>query len=361
MAPEIHLLVNGSRYFGWKSARITQSIEAIADSFDITVVDHWPGREEGWTIQEEDECEVVVDGVSMLKGWIDVRSPSFSGQGRSLSYSGRSKSSVMVDCSIIPAGWTFRNETLGSMVAKIAEQFGVEVLADDGLADLAVPRKISVAPGERAFELINRLARDAGVLVVAEGDALRITRSGTQRSTESLIEGENIINGNATYDHTQRYRQYILVSMPHGSDNNNGQALRVKAIGNDDGVTREERALLLRPKKGITLDFAQQRVDWEARIRAAKSEKASVTVHRWQRRDGTLWETNELVYVKSPTLGIDGQMLISELSFTLDQQGEMTQIELVRPDAFEPEPTEPIKSPSSGRRAGGWKELAGGV
>lgn len=355
---DVTLTVNDREYGGWKSVRITRSIESLAGSFSLDVVDHWFGYETGWVIQEEDECVVSIDDEVVIHGFVDQRKPSFSGTSRQLSYSGRDKSAVLVDCSVILSQWSFRNEKIGTIFKKLAEGFSIKVIADTGLYSLEVPGKIAVNPGEKAFEIMSRIAKMVGVLIVADGDGIiRITRSGVDRSPESLIEGENILSANAIYDMTRRYRNYMIMTTPPGGDNTNGQSLRIKVLSSDDGVTRDERILLIRPDNGMSAEFAQKRVDWEARIRASKSETASITVHGWKRTNGELWTVNEIVYVKSPTLGIDGQMLITQVEFALGLSGETTQIKLTRPDAFEPTPAEGVQQSAGG----GWKQPAGGA
>jgi prophage tail gpP-like protein len=64
--------------------------------------------------------------------------------------------------------------------------------------------------------------------------------------------------------------------------------------------------------------------------------------------------------VKAPrSLRIDGDMLISQVEYTLGPEGEMTRLHLVRPDAFTPEPE--TASRRSRQRRGLWKELKNGA
>ena len=75
MTATIELVVGSLRYAGWKSVRVTRSIESIAGSFALDVSDRW-GDGELWPIAEEDVCRVLIDGETVLDGFVDKRSLS---------------------------------------------------------------------------------------------------------------------------------------------------------------------------------------------------------------------------------------------------------------------------------------------
>ncbi len=369
MADEVTLVVNGRRYGGWKSVRITRSIESLAGSFALDVSDRWDGREAPWPIAEEDECRVAIDGTVVIDGYVDRRSLSASKDARTLSYTGRDRAAALVDCSaIVDAGtvskskWSFHNVDVYELATKIAEPFGIPVSVQAGLgALLTKDRKVVVHPGDTCFEVIARMAAAAGVLVVSDAaGGIVITRAGTARAA-SLVEGQNIESASVEYDGAERFHRYLISSQVPGTDEASGEATRVQAQATDEGVRRTERVLLIRPDKGYNIADSRRRADWEARIRAARSERVTVTVQGWTQPDGKLWPINARARVVSPRLiGVDGDMLISQVEHTIGDGGKMTQISLVRPDAFTPEPVAATVKDPTKASGGGWKELAKG-
>ncbi len=358
---ELTLLVDGKRYAGWKSVRVTRSIESIAGSFALDVSDRW-GDGDPWPIAEEDGCVVDIDGIVVIDGYVDKRSLSASKDARTLSYSGRDRAAALVDCSaIVEAGtvskskWTFYNVDVFELATKIAEPFGIRVSLQAGLGSvLAKDKKVVVHPGDTCFEVIARVAGAAGVLVVSDAKGgIVITRGGTERATP-LVEGQNILTASVEYDASDRFRRYLISSQVPGTDEASGEATRVQAEAIDQGVRRTDRVILIRPEKGYSTPDSRRRADWEARIRAARAEKVSVTVLGWKQPNGKLWPINTLTQVHAPNLiGVDGDLLISQVEHSIGDAGEVTQISLVRPDAFTPEPTATVKQSSGGR----WKEL----
>lgn len=361
--PDLSLVVDGKRYAGWKSIRVTRSIEGLAGSFALDVSDRW-GPDEPWPIVEGDACRVEIDGQVVINGYVDKRKLSGSATSRSLSYSGRDRAADLVDCSVLVPDastkgnkWTYRNLDIAAFVSQIAKPHGVTVSVQPGLVLKKDPELVA-HPGETGFEAIRRAAGSAGVLVVSDGSGgILITRAGTTRATP-LIEGVNILEAEIEYDASDRFHRYLISSQPPGTDDASGEATRVQAEATDVDVLRANRVLLIRPEKGYDTAGARRRADWEARIRAAKAAIVTISVQEWTQSNGALWPLNAIARVKAPRLiGVDGDMLISQVEYSMGEGGQVTQLHLVRPDAFTPEPQN--VAVVSGE--GAWKELAKGA
>lgn len=352
---EVYLVVKGYQYGGWKAIRITRSIESLAGEFALDVSDRWGEVGDPWPIAEEDPCKVAIGGTVVIDGYIDKRSLTANATARTLTYTGRDRAAALVDCSAVLDSWTFRNITIADFATTLAEPFGIKVSVQAGL-ELAKIAKIAVAPGDKVFAAIKRAAGAQGLLFVSDGaGGVVITRAGTARAT-SLVEGENILTAQLEYDSTSRFYRYVVATQVAGTDTASGNATRIKAEAIDSGVQRTERARLIRTDKGYTVADARARADWEARIRAARAETATVSVPGWTQPDGSLWPLNALAHVKAPRMiGVDGDMLISQVEHSVGDQGKVTQLKLVRPDAFTPQP---VKAKVGS--AGGWNELKNG-
>src|SRR5713101_2292947 len=99
MADEVTLVVNGRRYSGWKSIRVTQTIESLAGSFALGVSDRWDGNTAPWPIANEDPCRVEIDGETVIDGYIDGTDLKASASERSLAYTGKDRAAALVECS----------------------------------------------------------------------------------------------------------------------------------------------------------------------------------------------------------------------------------------------------------------------
>jgi prophage tail gpP-like protein len=353
---DVVLIVGGRRYGGWKSVRVTRSIESLSGSFALDVSDRWGGQDDPWPIAEEDPCRVEIDGTVVIDGYVGKRRLSGSATTRGLSYTGRDRAGALVDNSAMLTKWTYYNVNVADFAATLAAPFGVRVSVQAGIR-LSQITKVVVSPGDTVYEVIKRIAANDGVLVVSDGaGGVLFTRAGTARAT-SLIEGSNILSADVDYDGDDRYYRYVVVTQMAGTDDAAGEATRIQAEAIDAGVRRTDRVLMIRPDQGYSVADARRRADWEARIRAARSETVTIGVLGWTQPNGVLWPLNAIVRVKASRLiGVDGDMLISQVEHSIGDSGQVTQLRLVRPDAFTPEPQATVKT-----SGGAWKELAGGA
>lgn len=351
--PDVRLRVNGRDYGGWKTIRVTRGIECIAGSFDLTVSDRWLEAELAWPIREEDECSVLLDGEVVLTGYVDRRTHQLSADDRSLSVAGRDRTGDLVDCSAVLGQWEWIDADLLVLAKKLCEPFGIPVRVAAGVPLKKVTR-LTVDPGDSAFDALERACRIAGVLPVSDGrGGLVLSRPGSARATSGIVEGRNLKAGTVEYDAASRFRRYIVMGQQPGTDEGAGElAAAVRGEAFDQGVRRAARVLLVRPEGNVTQEFADTRAQWEATVRAARGSAINVTVQGWRQGSGALWPLGVRVPVESKTLGLDGDLVIAQATYALDQSGgTTTELVLRRPDAFLPEPVVPDD--------GAWREIGG--
>lgn len=358
MADDLRLRVNGADYGGWTSARVTRGIEALAGSFDVGVSDRWAGRAVAWPILEEDEVELLIDGETLITGYVDRPGRSIGAAEHGLTVGGRDRAGALVDCSAILDRWEFARIPLLAFAQKVAEPFGVSVSLQPGLAPPAPLPKVTIDPGDSAFDALERACRMAAVLPVSDGrGGIVLTRAGSARATTAIVEGENLLAGSRDADASGRFRRYVVVGQQQGTDEVSGaSAAAVRGEATDLGVRRAERVLVVRAEGSVTPDYAKRRAEWEAKVRAGRADSVSVTVQGWRQGNGELWPVNALVPVRASYLGIDGEMLITQATYQIDSaSGRTTQLELRGPDAYLPEPA--IPSDREKPKAKRWKEL----
>lgn len=338
------LIVNGIDFAGWTAARVTRGIEAVAGNFELEVSDRWPGQQTPWPIFEEDECSLELAGVPVITGFVDRRTLTYGADEHRLSVSGRDRTGALVDCSAELRQWEFRGVPLLRLAQRLSEPFTIPVTLQSNLPVPPPPAALSVDPGDTAFDAIEEACRMAGVLPVCDGaGGLELTRAGSTRCSTALVEGENILAASADYDFSRRFARYVVSGQHAGSDSLSGEtAASVKASARDENVRRRDRVLLIRPEGNATYAYAKQRAAWEATVRAARSRKARIAVQGWLQDDGTLWPVNALVHVRSPFLGIDEELLITQATYSLTEtDGTITELTLMPAAAFTPEPVVP--------------------
>lgn len=357
-SPDVVLQVNGRAYGGWKSIRVTCGIETVAGGFELAVTDKWAGQSLPWPIAEEDECKLLLGGAVVITGYVDRVARSLGREDMSLTVSGRDKTGALVDCSAFLDKWEFRRVPLLTLAKRVADPFGISVSLQSGITLPDPPAKLSVDPGDSAFDVIERACRTAGLLPVSDGvGGLVLTRAGTTRTKTALVQGENILAASSDFDATGRFSRYHVLGQHQGTDEISGvQAAAIKGSASDANVRRTERVLVVRPEGNVTLAQAKRRAEWEATVRAARGDSVSVTVQGWRQGDGSRWPVNSVVHVQCPAIRVDGDLLITQAVYSLDESGTTTELTLKRPDAFQPEP---VVATGSGNNY--WKEIVKGV
>lgn len=353
---KIALRANGQDFSYWQSARVTRGIESIAGSFDLTVTDRWSQDEKPWDIVEEDVCQILLNGSTVITGFVDEVSTSYSDNSHSLRITGRDRTGQLVDCSADLGKWEYWDISLKTLAEKLCKPFGVNVALQSGLVLPKSPNKFSIDPGDTAFTVLEHACRLAGALPISDGNGgLILTRAGTSRATTALVEGENILSASATFNASGKFRTYKVLGQHKGSDEFFGPAAsRIKATATDQNVRRSDRILIVRPEGNTTTEHAKRRAEWEATVRAARGSSISVTVAGWTQGDGSLWPVNALVQVRSKRIRIQGEMLITQAVHTVSDRGTYTELTLRPPEAFKPEPV-------ITKAANRWRELDHGA
>lgn len=352
---DVKLIVNGRAFDRWKTVQVIRTIEAVAGSFQLGLAGVGSSGSGRWPIREEDECQVVIGKEPMITGWIDQWTAALTATDRTITISGRDKTGALVDNSAVTKDWEYFHVDVVDLARRLAAPLGIQVLSDlTRPADRV--RKIAIDRGTSAWEALGAACKMAGVLAISNGQGqLLISRPGANAAVTALVEGSNIIAISAKHDASARYYKYIVTGQQTGGENlTPDDTVNVRGSAVDSTVRRTNRVLMIRADTEATPGYARRRAEWEAITRAGKAESVTVEVQGWTQDGLTPWPVNALVQVKSPTLGIDGRMLIAQAAFTLDSDaGEKTELELLRPDAYAPQPV--VVSATQ------WAELKGGV
>lgn len=355
--PKVQLLVGDKLYSGWSSVRVTRSIESMCGSFALDVFDRWAYQQTAWPLRVGQECSVLLIDTPVIRGSVDRRSVGL-GKGAAASVSGRDATSLLVDCSCALGRWSFHNVDLLAFAQKVCAPYGIHVrLEGVQSSQIAVPKKLSIEPGDTAAQAIENACRVAGLLPVADGSGgLVLTRPGTGRCSSALAEGVNLLRGSVEHDITKRHHTVNVLGQRPGSDQASGAGVLSKGSAVDETID-PRRVTYVRAEGAVDSAQAKARAQWEVAVRAAQGETVEVTTQGWAQASGELWPINRLVRVQSPTLELDNDLVIVSVTYSLSRDtGATTQLTLRRPDAYRPMP---VLKPVSG--SGGWAELKRGV
>ncbi|EJU9702888.1 KilA-N domain-containing protein [Escherichia coli] len=166
---------------------------------------------------------------------------------------------------------------------------------------------------------------------------------GSTRAHTALVLGENILSCDTEKSIRERFSVYQVAGQRAGNDDDFGEAtttaLRART---EDAFIARYRPMYIRQTGQATGAGCIARADFEARQRAARTDETTYVVQGWRQGNGTLWQPNQRVIVFDPVCGFDNtELLVSEVTFTQDQNGTLTEIRVGPLDAYLPEPDAP--------------------
>lgn len=333
------LLRIGTRVFtGWKEVSISKSITAASGSFAVTVAEKIP-----FPISPGDSVVIEFGQSKILTGYIDSVKIGFTSKDHTYGITGRDRTADLVDCSAANIPGQFVGLTAGQIANKLAGPLGVAVVSP--IEGRAVFPSFDLQPGETAWEAIERACRMRQFLAFSdEFGSLMISPPGAMRAGVVLREGLNILEGESEQNHSERFSNYLVRGQSPGSDSWNGEdAAGAEGSVTDAGIIRY-RPLIVVSESATDSVVAFERAKWEATVRAARGSRVKVKVQGWEEKEGgTLWRPNRLVTVVSRSMAVNSDFLIAGVNYNRGAAGTTATLDLVRPDAFIPEPVVPAE------------------
>ena len=345
----IEVYANGRKFSEWTEARVQRSLDHIAASFSLSLVARNPDGDPV-RLFPGDSVEVAVNGTKVISGYVDRLSTSFSAGSHTVSVSGSECSADIADCCLDnPLEW--ENKKMDEIIRIVCAGFGMSFANRMGV-DVGAPfKRFSVEPGTKALDTISKLCKERGILCCSDGlGKVYLLKPESCPRGPALRQGENLMAASVDFSLVDRFSSYTV----YGT----GKAKK-KVVGeaSDSDVPRK-RPLIVVDSNAVEKDKVQARADWESRIRKAKSMGFRATVHGWE-HDGGLWVPGVICSFEAPELFVGSplDLLVSSVEYSWGSQGEVTNMTLVPPDVFEPQPESKKPKAVKAPKADPWKSI----
>lgn len=229
---------------------------------------------------------------------------------------------------------SWKNIKTSEIIASLAAPYGIAVHAAADIGERLSDH--TIVPGEKVKESINRLITKDNLVVMDDeaGDLVIVEPGEAGDCADALELGKNILSGSANFDASKLYSRYVVLGQHAGTDTDFGRtAAEDKGIVDSQLVTRP-RLLVIKDKGQSSKMTCGKRADFEKRYREAQYKSATYTVQGWRQSDGSLWKVNAMVRIVDRLLGIENNLLISKLSFSLSSQGMTTTLTVLGRDGY---------------------------
>lgn len=345
----VTLTVAGEKHEGWTSIVIERSLDTLCGSFTLGLTERWPERPQRFTLEAGAACSVAIGGETVITGYIDRLAPSIEGRTHAIEIAGRDKAGDLVDCSAVHSPGHWRNQTVAAIIEALIAPFGIKLTVT---ADQGPPLKVfALQPGETVGAVIERLCRMRGLLCFSRADgAIELATPAAGSAGLGIVEGENLLAGSAEHDVTERFSEYTLRGQAAGDDAARGRTVAQPGGKATDPAVKRYRPLIVIAEEQATIGNLETRARWEASTRAARAQPGSVTLNGWRDAQGKLLAPNSPAQIKAPSLFMDGAMLIEAVKLSLDERGELAELRLVPPGAWQ---QLPVPEAAQASRVGG--------
>ena len=339
---KITLVVGGIRYEGWKEIEVIKSIDNLATTFGFLTSERYPDDLNQWPIKLGQSCSVNVGDVQIAKGYIEEVDIKYDAGSHSLNFAGRDVTGDLIDCchyyDDYPNEWV--KQSILSIVEALCSEFDITVEVHSDIEDdveYIIPT-FKNNEGDKVFDLILKACLKKAILPISYGNGrLTLTRSGGgDRAFDNIQIGRNVLAAKAILSNLDRYNKYVVKGQGIGNDNKDLlSTVQPKGVAEDDVILRH-RPLVLLSESATTNKECEDRAFWESRLRMGRSRLYSYDVQGWLQSNGEPWPLNGLVRVEDHFLGIEEELLISEISYRLSSdEGRKASLIVTDPTSYE--------------------------
>lgn len=339
--------VGGMSYSAFLEAEVHAAFNGAARDFSLEIAAELGASATNAVFKVGAEVTIHANGDLLLTGFVDKKNPKIDAYRAVISVSGRGNSGDLIDCSAKHKTGRFEKKDPVQIGNEVAEGIGAKYTTDQQLEKV---EQYQLNPGESIHRLVEKMARQQGMTITetADGNA-KITKAGSKRHAGGLIEGRNMLTGQAAHDGSNRHSEYTVRGQRpfgHGED-----ALEIEHVEKDSAVKRHRPLVLIQDE-----DTDKKRTKKRAKNRknqaAGHALKATITTQGFRDEGGQLWEPGNLVWVESPFLDIAQDMLVESVTYKQNGAGSIASISLTDPRAYDGEG-------GKGNKSGGEWDIGG--
>lgn len=326
----ISVIVDGMGYTAFKRAQVRAGFKEAARAFELTIAAELGGAATAAIFHAGAEVQVMTNRDLLMAGYVDQYRPHLGAREASIVVTGRSKSADLIDSDVDHKTGYFENKDVCEIGKELAKEYGATFETDQ----LGLPKidQHLLTPGESIFRAIEKMTRRQGLTLkgTAAGN-IKITKPDGKRHEGGLIEGQNILVGNADHNWSNRHSKYSVKgqrAIGHGSKH-----LRMVAGAKDGAVKRHRHKSIVHDDDGTIADLKKRATNRRNRA-AGNALKASISTVGYRDAAGIIWEPGFLIWTESQFLNIAQDMLIEAVDYSQSGQGSIALLSLVDPQAY---------------------------
>ena len=339
--------INGQAFNLWESATVQRTIDANCGSFRFMNSSTTPLSE--YPVKAGDFVQVLIDGKSVITGFIDEISDNLDDGYHIISISGRDNVQDLIDSSVPDSAKVEEGPiSLEKLCENVITAIGAEikVISDITLDDFNSEDLQASFSGGGCMEYLVNFARKRQVYLVSDGSGnLLIYRPDkTNKASSPIINLQdnrtnNILTYSVVRSQQNRFNKYLC-----RSQDNFGFSLdaEYEVDGTDrkgevtDSQIRASRYIEIPAEESMSDDECLERAKEDANVRRANGLEYTATVAGTTQINGTVWDFGQFINVQDDFANVKGEFLIKAVEYSVDvDAGTRTTLTIVPTDAYQ--------------------------
>lgn len=336
---------NGIAYTMWESAAFNRSLDNNCGQFSITSSNPF---NQSYPLRIGDRVQIIVNGISVINGFIDKITASGDMEGHRLNIAGRDKVSDLIDSSVPDSVKSIKGPvSLKAMAERIIAALGAGIKVLDetgGIESFGADDLQAAESGQRCMDFLVSFARKRQAYLITNGNGdLVIFKPQGQKITTQLLHlhggaNNNVKTAELDLDISARFNKYAVRTQSNTAADPlagyDAQSVSVTGTAIDPEI-RTSRYLEIQGEQSMNAADGTERANEEANLRRAKGLQYTATVYGDSQVDGSPWDIGFLVDAFDDYNGVRGELLMFAISTSVDlSSGSVTTIGCSPADAY---------------------------
>lgn len=336
---------NGIAYTLWESATFNRSLDNNCGQFSLTSSNPF---NQSYPLRIGDRVQFIVNGISVINGFIDKITASGDMEGHRLNIAGRDKVSDLIDSSVPDSTKSMKGPiSLKSMAEKIIAALGAGIKVIDstgGIDNFGADELQAAESGQKCMEFLVSFARkrQAYLITNGNGDLVIFKPQGQKVGTQLLHlhdgAANNVKTAELDLDISARFNKYVVRSQKNvAADPFEGVSKSTVSVTGTaiDPEIRTSRYLEIQGEQAMSASEGTKRANEESNLRRAKGLTYTATLHGDSQNDGSPWDIGFLVDAFDDYNGVRGELLMFAIATSVDiSSGSVTTIGCSPADAY---------------------------
>lgn len=327
------LTIEGRDYYGWLSVSIQLSLTAISRSFDVSLTTKADEKGGYSRINVGNSVVLKIGKDKLLNGYVTNVSESYSGTQRQITIKGRSKTIDLVECCPPEEKpLSYKKQRPLEILKALAGFYGVNVVSEVAKQDQI---DFDISPEEKILDGLVKLLRTHNLLLSdnSDGDLVLVRVGSGGTCYDSIQLGKNVLSAKMEVDGSGLFSRYVILGQ--GTNPSSERSITDNQLKRSAEWSGSRFRVNTIVQSGNAVgDQLQARVAMIRDASVAEAQALSYVVQGWRQSNKELWPVNAFVSVDDKSLGIKEAFLIERVTYSLNNQGMTTRIELKSPAAF---------------------------